>query len=73
MDALPKDQHPTPEARCSIEPYLYEAGLDPDNLYGNRKLLLEGLMLYHVIDKRHFELDDLAHGEHYVLNSSLHH
>ena len=44
------------------EPYLFEAGLDPDNLYGNRKFLLDGLMVFHVIDKRHLELDDLAQG-----------
>jgi len=59
---MPKEEHPSPELRCSIEPYLFEAGLDLDNLYGNRKLLLEGLMVYHVIEKRHFELDDLARG-----------
>lgn len=62
LDSLPKDQNPTPEARFSIEPYLFEAGLDPDNLYGNRKFLLDGLMVFHVIDKRHLELDDLAQG-----------
>ncbi|XP_078364127.1 uncharacterized protein LOC144648453 [Oculina patagonica] len=60
LDSLPNDEDHTQDARLSLEPYLYEAGLDPDNLYGNRKLVLEGLMVYHVIDKR--RLDELAQG-----------
>ncbi|KAJ7391272.1 hypothetical protein OS493_019404 [Desmophyllum pertusum] len=63
LDSLPKDENPTLDARCAIEPYLYEAGLDPDNLYGNRKLLLEGLMVFLVLDKRCLELNDLAKGK----------
>ena len=67
------DQNPTPEARFSTETYLFEVGLDPDNLYGNRKFLLEGLMVYHVIDKRHLELDDLAQGNKLCLITIIFH
>jgi len=70
---LPNDENHTQDARLSLEPYLYEAGLDPDNLYGNRKLVLEGLMVYHVIDKRHLELNELAQGEKGFLVLEWHH
>lgn len=61
---LPLDQNPSWDLRTSLEPYLYEAGLDPDQLYNSsyRKLLVDGLMTYHVIDKRRLELEEIAKG-----------
>ena len=50
------------ELRTSLSPYLFEAGLVPDNLVSHRRLLVDGLLLYHVIDKRRMELDDIAKG-----------
>ena len=61
---LPLGQNPSWELRTSLEPYLYETGLDPDQLNNSsyRKLLIEGLIIYHVIDKRRLELEDIAKG-----------
>ena len=50
------------DLRMSLEPYLFEAGLDPDNLNVERKIIVDSLMMYQVIDKRRYELDDLAKG-----------
>ncbi|CAB4003281.1 hypothetical protein AC249_AIPGENE28214 [Paramuricea clavata] len=47
-------QHLLPES------YLYEAGLDPDELHSGRKIVIDGLIMYQVIDKRRLELDELA-------------
>ncbi|XP_031573313.1 uncharacterized protein LOC116307286 isoform X2 [Actinia tenebrosa] len=59
LDELPLDQNVSPEQRLAIQPYLFEAGLDPDELNQKRKFLLDGLMTYNVIDKRRLELDDI--------------
>ena len=50
------------ELRSGLEPYIFEAGLDPDDLHCNGKLLIDGLIMYQVIDKRKPELDELAKG-----------
>jgi hypothetical protein len=44
---------------------MYEAGLDPDNLAKQPKVIVHGLIVYQVLYKRHLELDDLATGNHY--------
>ncbi|CAB3991435.1 PREDICTED: uncharacterized protein LOC107356592 [Paramuricea clavata] len=49
------------------EPYLYEAGLDPDELHSGRKIVIDGLIMYQVIDKRRLELDELAKGTFYII------
>lgn len=41
---------------------MYEAGLDPDNLVKQPKVIVHGLMIFQVLYKRHLELDDLANG-----------
>ena len=42
---------------------MFEAGLDPDPLMSpNRKLVMDGLMTYNVIEKRHLELDEIIKG-----------
>ena len=46
-----------------LEPYLFEAGLDPSDLSNKRDLVINGLALHQVIEKRHLELDDLAKGK----------
>ena len=43
---------------------MYEAGLDPDNLAKQPKVIVHGLIVYQVLYKRHLELDDLATGNH---------
>lgn len=63
MDNLPKGDHPTSKVKAALEPYLYESGIDPDNLHENSQLIANGLMLYHVIDKSHHELDDISQGK----------
>ena len=62
LDALPKDEKLVGELRSGLEPYIFEAGLDPDDLHCNGKLLIGGLIMYQVIDKRKPELDELAKG-----------
>ncbi len=49
------------DLRNSLTPYLHEAGLDPD-LNINRKIIIDGIMMYQVVEKRRLELDDLAKG-----------
>ena len=69
MDTLPKDQHPTCDVKEALIPYMFEAGLDPALLSSDPKLVVEGLVVYNVIDKRRLELDDIATGEvHYFLD-----
>ena len=63
LERLPNNVSPTAELRCELEPYMYEVGLDPDNLAKQPKVIVHGLMIYQVLDKRHLELDDLATGE----------
>ena len=41
---------------------MFEAGLDPDLLANNTHLVAEGLMLYHVIDRRRLQLEDIKSG-----------
>ena len=57
------EQNKFAQVKCDIEPYLFEAGLDPDMLQSNKKLLVDGLIIYQVRDKRRLELDDLAIGK----------
>ena len=45
-----------------VAPFLYEAGLDVDQLPSNPKVMVQGLMLHHVIHKRKLELDDISKG-----------
>lgn len=56
------DEQPSNELRGRIEPYLYEAGLDIDQLNTNARLIGQDLMLYQVIHKRKLELDDIKKG-----------
>ena len=50
-----------------LEPYILEAGIDPDNFFESRELVIQGLMMFHVIDKRRLELTDIAKGESLVI------
>ena len=51
------------EIKDGITPYLFESGLDISSLYSDRRLAIQGLMVYQVIDKRKRELDEIAKGE----------
>ena len=46
----------------ALEPYLFEAGLEPSDLSNKREFAINGLVLHQVIEKRRFELDDFAKG-----------
>ena len=48
--------------RENLDPYIMEAGLQPELLCGGRDVLIQGLFWYFVIDKRKRELDDVAEG-----------
>ena len=48
--------------REAIQPYMFEAGLDPDLLANNTHLVAEGLILFDVIDRRHLQLEDIKSG-----------
>ena len=43
-------------------PYLLEAGVDVELLHTNRKLIIQGLLIFNVVEKRKLELDDIAKG-----------
>ena len=43
-----------------IESYIFESGLDIGMLNSDPRLIIQGLMVYQVIDKRRRELDDIA-------------
>ena len=58
----PDDEIPV-DVREWITPYLCESGLDVNVLNSDRKQIIQGLMVYHVIDKRKRELDDIAKGK----------
>jgi hypothetical protein len=62
LDGLPLTQAVSSDLRNSLTPYLHEAGLDPDDLNINRKIIIDGIMMYQVVEKRRLELDDLAKG-----------
>ena len=42
--------------------YLIEAGIDVELLHSSRELVVQGLLLYFVIEKRKLELDDICAG-----------
>lgn len=58
---LPIDEKPSADLKTALDPYMLEAGLDPDQLSfsQNRKLVVESLMTFHVIDKSRLVLDDI--------------
>ena len=43
--------------------YMFEAGIDLPLISSDRELTIQGLMQYHVIDKRRRELNDIAKGK----------
>lgn len=45
-----------------ITPYLLEAGIDVELLHTDKKLIIQGLLIFNVIEKRKLELDDIAKG-----------
>ena len=59
LDDVKIDEQPSNELHERIEPYLFEAGLDIDNLKTNARLIGQDLILYKVIHKRKLELDDI--------------
>ena len=44
-------------------PYIFEAGVDIELLYSNRKMVCQCLLMYNVIEKRKIELDDILVGK----------
>ena len=58
------------ELKDGIIPYLSESGIDISSLNSDRRLVIQDLMVYQVIDKRKRELDDIAKGEHLAVCNS---
>ena len=52
LENLPPDAEIPIELRERIIPYLCESGLDVSKLNSDRTEIIQGLMVYHVIDKR---------------------
>ena len=46
----------------NLTPYLLEAGIDVELLHSNKEIVLQGLLLFFVIEKRKLELDDISFG-----------
>ena len=70
---LPIDEKPSTDLKTALDPYMLEAGLDPDQLSvsQNRKLIVESLMTFHVIDKRRLALDDIIKGNNKIMIFSI--
>jgi len=70
---LPIDEKPSADLKTALDPYMLEAGLDPDQLSfsHNRKLVVESLMTFHVIDKRRLALDDIIKGNNKIMIFSI--
>ena len=70
---LPTDEKPSTDLKTASDPYMLEAGLDPDQLSfsQNRKLVVESLITFHVIDKRRLALDDIIKGSNNNLSFSI--
>ena len=60
---MQENEGPSNELHEMIQPYLFEAGLDGDQLHNDPRLIVQGLMLYQVIHKRKLELDDICKGK----------
>lgn len=60
---LPIDEKPSADLKTALDPYMLEAGLDPDQL--------ESVMTFHVIDKRRLVLDDIIKGNNKIMIFSI--
>ncbi|CAB4004546.1 Hypothetical predicted protein, partial [Paramuricea clavata] len=58
LESSPNDKTLPEDLKSQLEPYLLDAGLDPHNQ--DRKFLVQGLMLYNVINKRCLEIEDIC-------------
>ena len=59
LENLPQDEIPSDELKEGITPYIFESGLNID-MSSDRKILIQGVMIYFVIHKRKEEMDDIA-------------
>ena len=48
------------DLNTNLTPYLIEAGIDLELLHPCREMVVQGILLFFVIDKRKLELDDVA-------------
>lgn len=61
---MEEDEHPSLQLRQQLGAHLLEAGIDPD-LLGNstfNRVVIQGLLLYNVVDKRRPQINDIASG-----------
>ena len=61
---MEEDEHPSLQLRQQLGDHLLEAGIDPD-LLGNstfNRVVIQGLLLYNVVDKRRPQINDIASG-----------
>ena len=63
--SYPTDKPLPEDIKSQLEPYLLDAGLDPNNQ--DRKFLVQGLMLYNIINKRRLEVEDICKGIYRVM------
>ncbi len=48
------------DVRVSLEPYMMEAGIEPEFICVDPRMVVQGLMWYFIINKRKLELNDIA-------------
>ena len=61
---MEEDERPSLQLRQQLGAHLLEAGIDPD-LLGNstfNRVVIQGLLLYNVVDKRRPQINDIASG-----------
>ena len=59
---LKSDESPSENLKEMLAAYMFEAGIDMGLISSDTELAIQGLMQYHVIDKRRRELNDIAKG-----------
>ena len=62
LQNLEPEETPSDSLKENLMPYLLEASIDADRIDAHWNLVIQGLMLYFVIDKRRRELDEIAKG-----------
>ena len=60
LNNLESDEKIPEVLKSRMEPYLFEAGLDPGN--NEKKIMTQGLMIYNIINKRRLEIQDICKG-----------
>ena len=62
LENTPEGEVLKAEVKEGLSPYLFEAGIDIDRLISDKRVVIQDVLLYNVIEKRRRELDDIAKG-----------